>query len=195
MPTSCTGSTPNDTIARISIAVPIVPEKMWPGTSSSSTINARPSQKKTNARVGSSNVCRNPTNPPIERSTTGVPAVSSVTSWPSPSVTVSPSISSRSASVVGATRSMTPSASACSALMLTASVTNDSATSALRSYSSAIARIEAAASFTALSEPTAPSIPTGVAAPTFVPGAIAAMSHDSRTNDPADAARAPDGAT
>ena len=43
-------------------------------------------------------------------------------------------------------------------------------------FSSAIARIEAAASFTALSDPTAPSIPTGVAAPTFVPGAIAAMS-------------------
>ena len=79
--------------------------------------------------------------------------------------------------------------------MLTASVTNDSATSALRSYSSAIARIEAAASFTALSEPTAPSRPTGVAAPTFVPGAIAATSHDNSTNDPADAARAPDGAT
>ncbi len=54
MPISCTGRAPNDTIARISIAVPIVPEKMWPGTSSSSTIKARPSQKKMNARVGSS---------------------------------------------------------------------------------------------------------------------------------------------
>ena len=110
----------------------IVPEKMWPGTSSSSTINARPSQKKTNARVGSSNVCRNPTNPHRavdDRRTRGLER----DLWPSPSVTVSPSISSRSASVVGATRSMTPSASACSALMLTASVTNDSATSALRS--------------------------------------------------------------
>ena len=54
---------------------------------------------------------------------------------------------------MGAITSITSSASACSALMLTASVTNDSATSALRSCSSAIARIDAAASFTALSEP------------------------------------------
>ena len=158
-------------------------------------MSARPSQKKMNAREGSSSVCRKPTNPPIERSTTGAPAVASVTSVPSASVTVSPSISASRASVVGAIRSITSSASACSALMLTASVTNDSATSALRPCSSAIARIEAAASFTAFSDPIAPSRPTGVAAPTFVLGAMAATSHESSTNEPAEAARAPDGAT
>ena len=53
----------------------------------------------------------------------------------------------------------------------------------------------AAASLTALSEPTAPDSPTGVAAPTLVPGAIAATGHDISTNAPADAARAPCGAT
>ena len=46
-----------------------------------------------NARSGSSRECRNPTNPPMARSSsTASPAVSSVTVVPSPSVTVSPSI-------------------------------------------------------------------------------------------------------
>ena len=31
MPISCTGSTPNDTTARISMIVPTVPENTWPG--------------------------------------------------------------------------------------------------------------------------------------------------------------------
>ncbi len=51
------------------------------------------------------------------------------------------------------------------------------------------------ASFTAFSEPVAPFSPTGVAAPTLVPGAMAATGVDISTNAPADAARAPDGAT
>ena len=94
--------------------------------------------------------------------------------------------------MVGAIRSITSSASACSARdALGRSVTNDSAMSALRPYFSARLRIEAAASFTALSEPIAPSRPTGVAAPTLVPGAMAATGQDSSTNAPAEAARAP----
>ena len=40
-----------------------------------------------------------------------------------------------------------------------------------------------------------PEMPTGVAAPTFVPGAIAATGHDIKMNAPADAARAPSGET
>ena len=43
--------------------VPTVPEKMCPGTMSSSTINASPSQKKMNARFGSNSACRNATTP------------------------------------------------------------------------------------------------------------------------------------
>ena len=41
MPMIRTGRTPNDTNARISRIVPIVPEKMWPGMISSSRSRAR----------------------------------------------------------------------------------------------------------------------------------------------------------
>ncbi len=60
-----TGRNPNDTNEQTSRIVPIVPEKMWPGTISSSTMRASPSQKKMNARFGSKSECRNPTNAPI----------------------------------------------------------------------------------------------------------------------------------
>ena len=56
-------------------------------------------------------------------------------------------------------------------------------------------RIEATASLVTFRSNVRPETPIGVAAPTFVPGAIAATGHDIRTKAPADAARAPSGAT
>ena len=96
---------------------------------------------------------------------------------------------------MGAITSITSSASAVSARDALGDRTNDSATSALRPYVSARLLMEAAASFTALSEPIAPLRPTGVAAPTLVPGAMAATGQESNTNAPAEAARAPCGET
>ena len=55
--------------------------------------------------------------------------------------------------------------------------------------------IEATASSVTLFSSVRPEMPTGVAAPTFVPGAIAATGHDIKMNAPADAARAPSGET
>ena len=55
--------------------------------------------------------------------------------------------------------------------------------------------IDAIASSVTLRSSVIPETPTGVAAPTFVPGAIAATGHDISTNAPADAARAPSGET
>ena len=92
-------------------------------------------------------------------------------------------------------RSITPSSSACSAEMLSASRTADSAHSALRPRASAMLTMYSAASFTAFSDATAPDRPTGWAAPTLVAGAIAAMFVDRRMNVPAEAARAPCGDT
>ena len=60
MPISRTGRSPNDAIEVRSRIVPIVPEKMCPGTISSSTISRSPSQKKMNARFGSNRSCRKP---------------------------------------------------------------------------------------------------------------------------------------
>ncbi len=53
----------------------------------------------------------------------------------------------------------------------------------------------AAASFVTLSARSPPDRPIGVEAPTLVPGAIAATGLDISTNAPAEAARAPLGAT
>ncbi len=53
----------------------------------------------------------------------------------------------------------------------------------------------AAASFVAFSDAIAPDRPTGCAAPTFVPGAIAATCAESRMKVPAEAAREPAGET
>ena len=119
--------------------------------------------------------------PPICRSTTSAPAVCKVTVVPFASATCWPLTCVRSSPSVGAMRSMMFSLSACSAVMLVASVTNVTARSALRPLVSARLRIRAAASLMAFSEPVAPLMPTGVAAPTFVPGAMAAIGQDIRT--------------
>ena len=66
MPMNRTGNNPKDAIERISRIVPIVPLKMCPGMINSRTIKPRPIQKKMNARLGSSRLCRKSTNPPIE---------------------------------------------------------------------------------------------------------------------------------
>src|SRR5947207_734018 len=77
--------------------------------------------------------------------------------------------------------------------MLTESRTACSPQSALRPRDSANARMYATASFVTFAVSVAPVTPTGWAAPTFVPGAIAATGHPMSMNVPADAARAPGG--
>ncbi len=133
--------------------------------------------------------------PPIDSSTTVAPAVARVTDVPFARITWVPSTAFSSSVSFPAIRSMMFSSRACWAEMLTASVTKLAASWALRPRCSARLVIDAAASFTAFSEPIAPFRPTGVAAPTFVPGAMAATGVDIRTYAPAEAARAPCGAT
>ena len=194
-----TGNSPNDAIDRTSRIVPIVPLKMCPGMISSSTINPRPIQKKMNARLGSNRVCRKFTNAPIVWSWSTAPAVCSVTSVPFPSRTFVPSSWVRRSCVDVAIRSITLSWSASSAVMLAASVTKVAASFALRPYVCARPRMFAVASFFTFS-PSVPVIsppesPMGVDAPTLVAGAMAATGADRRMNAPAEAARAPLGAT
>ena len=76
-------------------------------------------------------------NPPMGSSSSTQPCVSSVVVVPSPSRTCRPSMSTRSASAVGAITSITSADNAASAVMLSADRTNDSAMSALRPYVSA----------------------------------------------------------
>ena len=95
--------------------------------------------------------------------------------------------------------SMAPAASASSTVYERASLTVPTAQSTGRPRSSAMAVMDAMASFMTLS-PSVPSMsspwpPTGVAAPMFVPGAIAATWPASVMNVPALAARPPAGAT
>jgi len=100
----------------------------------------------------------------------------------------------------GATRSITSCSTASLAVMETLRRTASSAQRALRPRSSAMARARAAASFTTFASMTSsvsppPPMPTGCAAPMFVPGAMAATFAARVMNMPADAARAPDGVT
>jgi hypothetical protein len=91
-----------------------------------------------------------------------------------------------------------PSATASLSLAATARRTASSAHSPLRPRCAATVRANAAASLVALwarVESIGPWRFTGVAAPMFVPGAIAATSPAITTNTPADAARAPPGIT
>jgi hypothetical protein len=165
------------------------------GTISSMITSSKPTQKKMNARVGSNSPWRNAAPGESRRSVTSAPAVDSSRVRPSASSTARPSTRVSRSRSDKAIRSITSPSRAASALTLVASRTNASARSALRSRCSAIARIEATASSVTLAVSTAPETPTGVAAPTFVPGAIAATGQASRMNAPADAARAPAGET
>ena len=89
---------------------------------------------------------------------------------------------------------MSPSSASC-AVMLFDSVTKREARSAFLPRRSARSRIVAAASSSIFFERVTPPIPTGVDAPTFVAGAIAATGQARRMNAPAEAALAPSGAT
>ena len=96
-----------------------MPEKMWPGTISSSTISPRPSQKKMNARFGSSRLCRNPMKAPSGSSSIVAFAVCNVVGRPGAERDGLPvELREQIASVVGAMRSITSWASASSAVML-----------------------------------------------------------------------------
>jgi hypothetical protein len=112
--------------------------------------------------------------------------------------TVRPSIRVRRSGTLSATRSTTLSLTASRSVAETDARTAFSAHSTLRPRSVAMVRTKAAASFSiffimSLSAP--PPTATGWAAPIFVAGAIAATCAAIVMNTPADAARAPVGAT
>jgi hypothetical protein len=96
---------------------------------------------------------------------------------------------------LGEIRSITSISSACCAEMLSESLTALSAQSPLRPRSSARLRRKAAASLVTFSRSMAPLTPTGWAAPTLVPGAMAATGQLIKMKVPAEAARAPSGET
>ncbi|OLD75578.1 MAG: hypothetical protein AUG87_12505 [Candidatus Rokubacteria bacterium 13_1_20CM_4_70_14] len=129
---------------------------------------------------------------------TGAPRVWRVT-IPRGVLTVRPSIFSRRSGIESATRSTTLRRTASRSVIETAWRTAFSAQSAFRPRSSATVRMNAAASFSiffiiVLSTVPPPSM-TGDAAPMLVAGAIAAMCAASVMKTPAEAARAPVGAT
>ncbi len=186
---------PNDAIDSSSSTNPMTPAIPKWGRKNSRIISPSPSQKNRNAMFGSNSECRNPTNGPSSSLVIVASDVRRVSVRPSAIVTVRPSMSASSASTLGAIRSITPSSSASSAEELIASRTARSAHSAFLPCSSARARAYATLSSTAFCEAIAPDSPTGVAAPTLVPGAIAATGHESKMYIPAEAARAPEGAT
>src|SRR2546428_457371 len=135
---------------------------------------------------------------PISIAFTGAPRVWRVT-IPRGVLTVRPSIFSRRSGIESATRSTTLRRTASRSVIETAWRTAFSAQSAFRPRSSATVRMNAAASFSiffiiVLSTFPPPSM-TGDAAPMLVAGAIAATCAASVMKTPAEAARAPVGAT
>ena len=140
---------------------------------------------------------RNRSRKPISIGVTGAPRVCSVTG-PVGSFTVRPSTLSSSSVSEAATRSTTLSCTASRSVIETDWRTAFSAHSALRPRSRAIVRTNAAASFSIffmLSLSTPPLSATGWAAPMLVAGAMAATWAAIVMNTPAEAARAPVGAT
>ncbi len=133
----------------------------------------------------------------VSMATTFASRVASVTG-PFDVFTVRPSIFASRSGIESAIRSTTFSVTASRSVTDTDSRTAFSAQSAFRPRSIAIVRANAAASFAtffiiSLSPP--PETATGCAAPMFVAGAIAATCAAMVMKTPADAARAPVGAT
>ena len=126
------------------------------------------------ARFGSNNAWRNPTPGVIETSSIDASAVWRVAETPSATTTSIPSTRVKSSRSESAIKSMMSPSRASWAVMLFDSVTNVSASSALRPRCSASFRIVAAASSSTLRASVTPPIPTGVEAPTLVAGAMAA---------------------
>ena len=193
------GQQPKANSESTSMIVPTVPENTWPGISSSSTMSARPSQKNRNARLGSNRPWRKPEEPADWPFVDGGARRSRASRRvPLASVTVVPSsLAEELRRAVGAIRSITPAVERL--LRGDARGLGDErlgqglgvAIVGLGERSGSTPRRPRRSSSTR----SPPSRPTGVEAPTFVPGAIAATGQRSRMNAPAEAARAPCGAT
>ncbi len=129
---------------------------------------------------------------------TGASLVARVT-WPRVVLTVRPSILASRSGTLSATRSAILSLTASRSVADTEERTAFSAHSALRPRSVAMVRAKAAASFSIFLiislSPVPPPTATGCAAPIFVAGAIAATCAAIVMKTPAEAARAPAGAT
>ena len=147
--------------------------------------------------LGSEIRARNRSRKRTSMTLTGASLVASVT-WPRVVLTVRPSILARRSGTLSATRSTILSLTASRSVAETDERTAFSAHSALRPRSVAMVRAKAAASFStfliiSLSPP--PPTATGCAAPMFVAGAITATCAAIVMKTPAEAARAPPGAT
>ena len=175
-----------------------MPGRISPGFCISKMSASDPRLNRSTAICGSTIVCRNDSNRFIASSSIAAAFVASVTDWPF-TWTVRPSICASKSGTSRAIRSTTLSLRASSSRMLTLLRTASSAHCSLRPRAFAIFVICATASFSDLSRRSPamspPELSTGCAAPMFVAGAIAAIVPAIVMNVPAEAARAPDGAT
>src|SRR5215470_1261004 len=183
--------------ARISAMPPITPGRMAPGFCSSKKMPSMPTIIRMYAMFGSVMSARRRSRKRTSMGLTVAPRVSRVTG-PRAVLTVRPSALARRSGTLSATRSTTFSLTASRSVIDTDDRTARSAQSTLCPRSVASVRAKAAASFSIflpISFPVSPPMATGCAAPMFVAGAMAATWAASVMNTPAEAARAPVGAT
>ena len=176
---------------------PMTPGRMTPGVESSKKRPSIPSIISTYATFGSVIRFRNRSRNPTSIGITVAARVASVTG-PFTVRTTRPSTFASRSAMESATRSTTFRRTASRSVIETDWRTAFSAQSALRPRSAAIERTNAAASFSIfvmLVLSGFPDTATGCAAPMFVAGAIAATCAAIVMKTPADAARAPVGAT
>ena len=175
---------------------PTVPGKMRPGFQSSTMIPSVPSDMKRTIRFGSISRSRIFCQPDMSTFVISAPAVLRTIPF---GTVLRPSISSSRAGSVGAMTSITFRLSASVAPRFAPRRTAASAHATLRPCVRASSLSEAAASLTTLlrrsSWMSSPPTLTGVEEPMFVFGAIARMSPAWPIQTPAEAARAPGGAT
>ena len=190
------GSTEKPKSAVTMQMAPKAPGITTPGWKSSNPSPARPARKSSETMFGSIRVERNLVRKPWCSSTIVAFAVCSV-KWRG--VVTRPSIVSRSAGSDGEMTSITFIRSASSAVRLDALRTAASAHAAFRPCDFARPRSDAAASLTTLRRRSLPMFEPlpliGVEDPMFVWGAIARRSAAWEIQTPAEAARAPAGAT
>jgi hypothetical protein len=184
--------------ARMMLIPPITPGRIAPGVESSKKRPSIPAIMRMYATFGSEMRARKRSRKLMSIFLMGAPFVSSVT-LPFVVLTVRPSSLTSRSGTLSATRSTTLSLTASRSVADTDDRTAFSAQSTFRPRSVAMLRTNAAASFStffsiSLSVVPPPTV-TGWAAPMLVAGAIAATCAAIVMNTPAEAARAPVGAT
>lgn len=196
MPAQLSGRAWSPNRASTRLSAPSVPGITSPGLAISMMIPRTPTDSRMTMRFGSMRTFRIDRHVESSTYSTRAPAVSSTSPFGSVRV---PSMRSSRVARSGATTSTTFLRAASRAVRFAPSRTASSAQSPSRPCSSASARRYAAASLMALRRASSGSSPPcteiGVDEPRLVCGAIAATSAAIMRNTPADAARAPSGAT